>query len=195
MATETKLKKMQVQQAEPQPVQEPQQSPESVSESPAPSIDEPNGDFPEIDTTLYDEPEPLHNVTGEDGVMSDDETPEGCLTKEQFFVMVFCPLHNLPAAYLRLESLPIRKAEMEAARQASDAIYDCCADVESMHWLINPSNVWMQRAVCIGAFVVPKGMAVKAELVQRKQEKMRQQQEAQEAQERKAMEGGQDGGE
>lgn len=86
------------------------------------------------------------------------------LSAEQFFQGVFVPLHAMPAGVLRLESLPIKPHEMESARAASDAIYEIALETPMFRFLIEPSNIWVQRALVIAAYAVPKAQAVHLEL-------------------------------
>lgn len=88
----------------------------------------------------------------------------GILSQDEFYHGLFAPLHDIPAALLKLQSLPIQPEETQSARQASDAIYDIALETPMFRFLIEPSNIWMQRAVAIGAYAIPKGRAVMFEL-------------------------------
>ncbi len=52
-----------------------------------------------------------------------------------------------------LETAPDRPGAPDAA----GAIYDSAAETPSLHWLIEPQNKWLQRALVIGAFYGPLG--------------------------------------
>jgi hypothetical protein len=67
-----------------------------------------------------------------------------------------------------IASLAIAPEEEPAARAASDALYDTAEEVPSLRWLIEPGNVWVQRAVVCLAFAAPKAAAVSAELQARR---------------------------
>jgi len=85
--------------------------------------------------------------------------------KDQFFAN-FAGAFNLGAALSALQSLKVDTGD-QTARAASDAIYDIALETPWLRFLIEPSNVWLQRAMAIGAFAVPKAMAVRAELAAR----------------------------
>lgn len=88
-------------------------------------------------------------------------------TKDQFF-QNFVGVHALAGTLTKLQSLAIADKEKDTARAASDAIYDIAADTPWLRFLIEPSNIWLQRAMAIGAFAVPKAMAVRIELAARR---------------------------
>lgn len=87
------------------------------------------------------------------------------LSKDDFFAN-FSGLFNVAAALTHLGTLAVDTAD-PAARGASDAIYDTAADTPWLRFLIEPSNVWIQRAMALGAFAAPKALAVRAELASR----------------------------
>ncbi|MDG1286385.1 MAG: hypothetical protein P8P30_02345 [Rickettsiales bacterium] len=114
---------------------------------------------------------------GDEGFSIGDENPigeesdlasSGVLSADEFYNGVFSPLHTVPAALLKLESLPIRQSEEPAARNASDALYDIALETPLFRFLIEPSNLWVQRAVAIGAYAIPKSRAVMFEIKARK---------------------------
>lgn len=104
-----------------------------------------------------------------------EESPIGevILTKDQFFEGVFVPMHAMPGAMLQLQSLPIQSKEMQSARGASDAIYEIAEESSIFRFLIEPGNIWVQRAIAIAAYAIPKSQSViveiKAKQAQRQQ--------------------------
>jgi hypothetical protein len=74
------------------------------------------------------------------------------LDKDQFF-MLFRSGVGAPNLILKppLRSLSISEND-QAARAASDAIYDTAAEIPALRFLIEPGNVWVQRAFVVGAF-------------------------------------------
>jgi len=78
------------------------------------------------------------------------------------------PCHALPGALLKLESLPVADNEMQAARAASDSVYDIAYETPMFRFLIEPGNIWVQRAFAIGAYAIPKAITVRAELQARR---------------------------
>jgi hypothetical protein len=88
------------------------------------------------------------------------------LTKEQFFAG-FGGMFAMASAMTGLKSLTV-EADDDSARQASDAIYDTAAEVPMFRFLIAPGNLYVQRALVVLAFGVPKYQAVKAEALERR---------------------------
>lgn len=108
---------------------------------------------------------------GEAAYAARKEAPAGCIPKDDFFAMFQLCFHmpNLvPVPPFPLECLPIKPEEMQAARAASDAIYDIAAESEYLRWLVEPGSVWMQRVMAIGPFVAVKAMAIRAEIASRR---------------------------
>ena len=90
----------------------------------------------------------------------------GKIQREDFhklFLTGFNVAHNL-TGYKSLKVSP----EDSAAQDCSTAIYDTILDIPALHFLLNPSNKWMDRAVAIGAFTIPMAIAVKTEAAQKK---------------------------
>lgn len=89
------------------------------------------------------------------------------LSKDDFFSafkMMFAVPNMVPVPPLPLKSLPIRPDEMDAARAASDAVYEIACETPYLSWLVEPGSEWMQRAMVIGTFSFGKLMAIKLEL-------------------------------
>lgn len=86
------------------------------------------------------------------------------LSPDQFFEGVFVPLHAVPGAVFQLQSLPIASHERQSARAASDALYETALEFPMFHFLIKPENIWVQRALAIGAYAIPKAQAVAMEI-------------------------------
>lgn len=79
------------------------------------------------------------------------------------FHALFCGVFGMASAVTRLQSLAVNRDDPRA-RPCTEAIYDIAEEVPALRFLIEPGGVWMQRAVAIGAFAVPMGMGVAAEL-------------------------------
>ncbi|MBX3487861.1 hypothetical protein [Parvibaculum sp.] len=94
--------------------------------------------------------------------------PGGLIDREMFW-MNFRGLFALGGVVslppFPLESLPIRPEEEQAARAASDSLYDIALETPFLQWLLSPESEWAKRIITILAFVGPKAMAVKAEIV------------------------------
>lgn len=94
--------------------------------------------------------------------------PGGLIDREMFW-MNFRGLFALGGVVslppFPLESLPIRPDEEQAARAASDSLYDIALETPFLQWLLSPESEWAKRIITILAFVGPKAMAVKAEIV------------------------------
>lgn len=55
-----------------------------------------------------------------------------------------------------------------AARGAFQALYDTCAEIPMLGFLLRPGGKWMGRAMAVGLFAVPLAQGVRAELAQRR---------------------------
>lgn len=91
------------------------------------------------------------------------------LSKDQFYG-AFKGMFLAPNVLIRppLKSLVIAPEEEDTARAASDAIYETCAAVSWLNFLIQPQNEWAQRAFVIGVFFYGKGSLIAAELKDRR---------------------------
>lgn len=133
-------------------------------------------------TTTIDEPEEVSGVEHFAGIETDEPEgyePEGGegsdglsgpgrLTKEQFR-KTFTGAFNVGGTVTKLRSLCIEPDAMEGAEAAADAIYDTALEIPWLHWMVEPNNIHVQRAVVIGAFTVPKALAVRGELAARRE--------------------------
>ena len=93
--------------------------------------------------------------------------PVDPISKDEFYVGV-AALMQFGGVATKLKSLPIKPEEEEDARLAVDALYDTAVDVPWLHFLVEPGNKWVQRALCIGVFVKGKYEVVRLEIAGRK---------------------------
>lgn len=108
--------------------------------------------------------------TSPDGETMGQVLPPARLTKDEFygtFKMMFALPNMVGIPPFPLEALPIKKEEEDAARAASDAIYDIAAETPHLSWMIEPGSEWLGRLVAIGMFVGGKAMACWGEIVMR----------------------------
>ena len=112
-----------------------------------------------------DEPGP------EVGAGASCDTGPGEVMGRDEFVALFIGSFQMGAAFTGLQSLKIEGEETGRAREAASAIYDTALEVPALRWIIQPGNIWMQRALVVLAFTLPKGAAIKAELATRKRPK------------------------
>lgn len=111
-----------------------------------------------LDGITVEEVEGTIQEAGIDG----GEAPSAVIGREEFHAM-FCGVFNMAHAVTRLQSLAVDR-DSPTARPCTEAIYDIAEETPSLRWLIEPGNVWMQRAFAIGAFAVPMGVGVAGEL-------------------------------
>lgn len=114
-----------------------------------------------------------------DSAQVSPENSAGRLTTDQFF-MAFRGVIQAPNFVMKppLKSLEIDEGD-QAARAASDAIYETCADVPWLNFLIEPGNVWAGRAIVVGAFAFGMTTAVRSELAERRKDRARMPQDEQ----------------
>ncbi|MDF1846193.1 MAG: hypothetical protein P1U69_03235 [Parvibaculaceae bacterium] len=151
-------------------------TPEKTDQNPQqpPSIPEPTGasgplgDLDDLEIPFF-EAEAGPEFGPEPGGVSTPGLAPGILTKDQFFGM-FRALIAAPNGVLAFQKKPqlttlVIAENDQAARAASDALWDTCNEVPWLRWMIEPGSVWAQRAFVIGGFVVPLSIAARAEYV------------------------------
>lgn len=95
--------------------------------------------------------------------------PSARLTRQQFRDG-FAGLFNVGSTATGLKSLRIDADRKPQADAAADALYDTAQEVSWLAWLIEPGNVWVQRAFVVGAFGFGMGQGVRAELAERRRQ-------------------------
>lgn len=96
----------------------------------------------------------------------DHASPIGPVMDRPTFQKSFSGLFNFGGAFF--PSLKIRPEEIEQADNASSALYDCAIEVEWLRFLIQPGNLWAQRIIVIGMFVLPKAQGLRNDIVARR---------------------------
>lgn len=144
-----------------------------ASQTAAPSADYTETDA--FDGSHLDNIELPPDLGGDTGDDAPNAAPaETLIGKEEFF-STFSGLFMigyLPKPFpLPLVSLPIKPEEMDAARRASDALYDIILEVHFLRWILSPQGEWAGRIIAIGTFAVPKAMAVMAEIRAKERER------------------------
>lgn len=66
--------------------------------------------------------------------------------------------------------LPNGHVDIDAAHAASDAIYETILDIPALHFMLHPSNKWIERAFVVGMFGMGMRAAVIEEAIQRRKE-------------------------
>jgi len=100
-----------------------------------------------------------------------DALVDGILSREQF-TETFISAFNITCGITKLQSLHIETSDQQAIICAG-AIYDYATEIPQLRFLIEPSNVHVQRAFAILPFVYFKYAAVRAELAARKEDKLK----------------------
>ena len=142
----------------------PSPSPESgpPSSTPTPSTSEPVSDGSHLDDIPVEEPEASTSGNTDQPAASTITGPDGFLTRDAFFA-AFVVAHQLAGQVAGLKTL-IEAPKGDAARPASDALYDTCRDVPMLHFLIQPGGIWFQRAAVVAAYALPVAAACQQEL-------------------------------
>lgn len=119
-------------------------------------------DAPELlELPIAGEPEP------ELGAEPGPDQAAGVLPREAFragFAMAF----RFAGSLTGLKTLAQAPDRPDAAA-AADCLYDCALESPWLRWLIEPSNVWLQRTIVLGAFAVPLALEARAELRERRE--------------------------
>lgn len=67
---------------------------------------------------------------------------------------------------------PLKSLEIDAgdrdARRASDYLYDICAEVTWLRWILSPEGEWAKRAIFIGGFAYARANLIRAEVADRR---------------------------
>ena len=161
------------------PSKKPDPETSDPSPSPSPSPSDPaspaSSTTDPFDTSHFDDIDPaIDDAAGTDAPGDAGPSPapaSDLLTRDQFFT-AFCAIFAAPNILIlaqgqpHLDSLVIDRDDA-AARAASNALYDTCADVPWLRWLIQPENVWLQRAAAIGLFGYQRYQLVRMELSSR----------------------------
>lgn len=95
-----------------------------------------------------------------------DLGPSGFIPVEAFTATLTLTFH-LSGGMLGLKSLSEAPGQ-QTYQPAAEALYHTIVDTPSMHFLIQPGSVWMQRMIAMGAFALPLGYTVRAELAERR---------------------------
>ena len=74
--------------------------------------------------------------------------------------------HQLAGQTLQLETLA-KAPELPTAEPAARAIYDTACETPYLHFLVKPGSVWLQRALVIGAYVLPVAAGCREEMAAR----------------------------
>ncbi len=98
-------------------------------------------------------------------VSAGDSLPPGMLGKDEFF-KVFCMVFKMASIGAHLKSMDVDPND-EGARAASDAVYETCAEIPALNFILKPQGRVMGRVAAIGMFVVPMAMNVQAEIAAR----------------------------
>lgn len=166
---------------EPNPAQtETTTTPETQSE-PTTTI---NPDLPNQDTqsTTDDGLGTAHfddiSVDGEELGGMPGETPAKAsdIIDADTFYQNFKGCFDMASLGLGVTNLAIHPHEADRARAASDAMYEIACETPFLNFLVAPEGVWAKRIMVIAAFGYPKYMAVRVELMVKKDQKQRDQQ-------------------
>lgn len=160
--------------------------PESPSESPSPSPPESPSESPSPSNQSFgsnsdgdDDTAHLDALAAElRGDAPGDAAPEpdvpsgagvgadGLLTRETFAQLVGIAF-SFGGDAAKLDTLKTAPGR-DTFAPAVAALYDTIRDVPALHFLLKPSNVWMQRAFVVAAFAVPVASGCRAELSARR---------------------------
>ena len=159
--------------------------PQSIPESqPAPSLASPSqdgvgwknssndskatGNFENIDFSSF-------GVEGEGvGVSYGGEAainPVKAFMSEDDFYQNFEGLFSIGGMATRLESLPIKSHERDAARSTSDLFYEQCCNVTWLNFLVSENGTDAHKYFAVAMFGVGKYKAVSGELAERRRSK------------------------
>ncbi len=116
----------------------------------------------------------IETAIGDDLDEEEGSAEEGAfLTEEEFYYSVV-GMMELPNVALQfkgeepLQSLTVTPDEEPKARKATDYLYKVAKRSPWLRWMVKPESETFQGIMAIGAFAVPKALAVRDELNQRR---------------------------
>ena len=130
-----------------------------------------------------DDPEAVFELPPEPGVEIPPPGPgegaggpsgdaEGGISRDLFFAN-FRGLFAAPNfALMGRGAEPLKSLEIDAgdqdARRASDYLYDICAEVTWLRWMLSPEGEWAKRVIFIGGFAYARANMIRAEVAARR---------------------------
>jgi hypothetical protein len=93
-------------------------------------------------------------------------TPSG-LWEYEVFDKGFCTSFSLVGHATGFKTL-VDAPNIPTRPDATRAMYDIILDTPSLHFLLSPQSLWMQRAVTLAAFFVPVASGVAGEMRERR---------------------------
>ncbi len=79
------------------------------------------------------------------------------------FDQLFCTTFLISGHTTGLQTL-VEAPSLPSRPDATRAMYDAILDTPSLHFIIKPSSIWMQRAFAMGVFFVPLAQGVAGEM-------------------------------
>lgn len=95
--------------------------------------------------------------------------PSNILLTQDQFRQSFIGLHGMTSSFTGLKSiaLPNNRINEGTANEIADTFYETILDIPMMHFMLQPSNKWLGRAICIGIYVQGMRGAISEELQER----------------------------
>lgn len=97
------------------------------------------------------------------GPATAEATAAGGFVTREIFARNFSGAFAFAGGMTGLQSLS-NAPQAATCKPAADALYDTCRDTPWLNFLVKPGSLWVQRALAIGAFVVPLGREVSGEV-------------------------------
>lgn len=116
-----------------------------------------------LELPIAGEPEPELGADGDQAAAG-----AGAVLPREAFRAGFDMAFRFAGSLTGLKTLAQAPDRPDAAA-AADCLYDCALETPWLRWLIEPSNIWLQRTVVLGAFAVPLALEARAELRERRE--------------------------
>ena len=98
-------------------------------------------------------------------------TPTGRMTYE-VFDQTFCAVFSVAGHATGFKTL-VDAPGLGSRPDATKAMYEIILDTPALHWMIEPSGLWMQRALALGMFFVPVAQGVANEMREKQKPKIK----------------------
>lgn len=127
-------------------------------------------DIEDNQTQTIETPSPSGEATHFDDLINDSDpilnAPQSATLEKDEFHKLFCVIFSSAGMITGFKSFDVDEKDGKA-KLASEAIYDTCAEIPALRFMIEPSGKYAQRIFAIGTFFIPMAFGIKNELEQR----------------------------
>lgn len=129
---------------------------------------------PEFATSSPENEEPSHFdhliEKGDDPSPDHAPAPQNQLLSQEQFRQSFIGLHGMAASFSGIKALALPNSHINegTAHEVADTLYETIQDVPILHFLIQPGNKWLGRALVMAVYVQGMRGAVAQEMAEKR---------------------------